>query len=174
MKHRGRALVFDSPEDYNAVCDTDDFEASPSDVIVVRYSGPKGYPGMPEVSNVPLPAKLARQGLTDMVRICDGRMSGTGFGTVVLHVSPEAAVGGPLALVKTGDIIELDVPARTLHLDVSDEELERRRAAWSPPPAKARSGYTWLYTEHVLQADEGADFDFLQGSRGHAVPRDNH
>ena len=174
MKHRGRALVFDSPEAYNSVCDADDFDAGPSDIIVVRYSGPKGYPGMPEVSNVPLPAKLVKQGITDMVRICDGRMSGTGFGTVVLHVSPEAAIGGPLALVKTGDTIELDVPARSLHLDVSDEELERRRAAWSPPAPKARSGYTWLYTEHVLQADAGADFDFLQGSRGHAVPRDNH
>jgi dihydroxy-acid dehydratase len=174
MKHRGKALVFDSPEAYHAVCDGDDFEADASDVIVVRYSGPKGYPGMPEVSNVPLPLKLVKQGVTDMVRICDGRMSGTGFGTVVLHVSPEAAVGGPLALVKTGDIIELDVPARTLHLDVPDEELERRKATWAPPPPKARSGYTWLYTEHVLQADAGADFDFLQGARGHDVPRDNH
>jgi dihydroxy-acid dehydratase len=174
MKHRGRALVFDSPEAYHAVCDEDDFDAGPSDVIVVRYAGPKGYPGMPEVSNVSLPAKLLKQGVTDMVRICDGRMSGTGFGTVILHVSPEAALGGPLALVKTGDIIELDVPARTLHLEVPDEELERRKAAWSPPAPKARSGYTWLYIEHVLQADAGADFDFLQGARGHEVPRDNH
>ena len=174
MKHRGRALVFDSPEAYHAVCDEDDFDAGPSDVIVVRYAGPKGYPGMPEVSNVSLPAKLLKQGVTDMVRICDGRMSGTGFGTVVLHVSPEAALGGPLALVKTGDIIELDVPARTLHLEVPDEELERRKASWSPPAPKARSGYTWLYIEHVLQADAGADFDFLQGARGHDVPRDNH
>ena len=174
MKHRGRALVFDSPEAYHAVCDEDDFDAEPSDVIVVRYAGPKGYPGMPEVSNVSLPVKLLKQGVTDMVRICDGRMSGTGFGTVVLHVSPEAALGGPLALVRTGDMIELDVPARTLHLEVSDEELERRKASWSPPAPKARSGYTWLYTEHVLQADAGADFDFLQGARGHEVPRDNH
>jgi dihydroxy-acid dehydratase len=174
MKHRGRALVFDSPEAYHAVCDEDDFDAEPSDVIVVRYAGPKGYPGMPEVSNVSLPVKLLKQGVTDMVRICDGRMSGTGFGTVVLHVSPEAALGGPLALVRTGDMIELDVPARTLHLEVPDEELERRKASWSPPAPKARSGYTWLYTEHVLQADAGADFDFLQGARGHEVPRDNH
>jgi dihydroxy-acid dehydratase len=174
MKHRGRALVFDSPEEYHAVCDEDDFDVSASDVIVVRYAGPKGYPGMPEVSNVSLPAKLLKQGVSDMVRICDGRMSGTGFGTVVLHVSPEAAIGGPLALIKTGDTIELDVPARTLHVDVSDEELGRRRAAWSPPAPKARSGYTWLYTEHVLQADAGADFDFLLGARGDDVPRDNH
>jgi len=174
MKHRGRALVFDSPEAYHAVCDQDDFDAEADDVIVVRYAGPKGYPGMPEVSNVSLPAKLVRQGVTDMVRICDGRMSGTGFGTVVLHVAPEAALGGPLALVKSGDMIELDVPARSLRLDVPDDELERRKAAWSPPAPRARSGYTWLYIEHVLQADAGADFDFLQGIRGHDVPRDSH
>ena len=174
MKHRGRALVFDSPEAYHAVCDQDDFDAEADDVIVVRYAGPKGYPGMPEVSNVSLPAKLVRQGVTDMVRICDGRMSGTGFGTVVLHVAPEAALGGPLALVKSGDMIELDVPARSLRLDVPDDELERRKAAWSAPAPRARSGYTWLYIEHVLQADAGADFDFLQGIRGHDVPRDSH
>jgi len=174
MKHRGRALVFDSPEQYHAVCDADDFDVTPDDVIVVRYAGPKGYPGMPEVANVALPAKMLRSGVTDMVRICDGRMSGTGFGTVVLHVAPEAAAGGPIALVRTGDTIELDVPGRSLHLDVPEAELERRRAAWAPPAPKARSGYTWLYTEHVMQADQGADFDFLAGRRGHEVPRDSH
>ncbi|MGC8626063.1 MAG: IlvD/Edd family dehydratase [Acidimicrobiales bacterium] len=174
MRHRGRAVVFDSPEDYYAVSDDDDVDIEPDDVIVVRYAGPKGYPGMPEVSNVALPAKLLRRGVRDMVRICDGRMSGTGFGTVVLHVSPEAAVGGPLALVRTGDFIELDVPRRSLHLEVSDDELNRRRAAWSPQVPKASSGYTWLYVEHVLQADQGADFDFLRGARGHEVPRDSH
>jgi dihydroxy-acid dehydratase len=174
MKHRGRALVFNSPEAYYAVCDDDDFDVDADDVLVVRYAGPKGYPGMPEVSNVTLPAKLLKKGVTDMVRICDGRMSGTGFGTVVLHVAPEAALGGPLALVETGDMIELDVAARSLHLDVADEELARRRSAWSPPAPKARSGYAWLYVEHVLQADGGADFDFLLGGRGDAVPRDSH
>lgn len=174
MKHRGRALVFDSPEEYYAVCDAEDFDVTPDDVIIVRYAGPKGYPGMPEVSNVALPAKMLRAGVTDMVRICDGRMSGTGFGTVVLHVSPEAAVGGPLALVQSGDMVELDVPARSLHLEVSDAELERRRALWKPPAPKASSGYTWLYAEHVTQADSGADFDFLCGARGHGVPRDSH
>ena len=174
MKHRGRALVFDSPEAYYAVCDDDDFDVDADDVLVVRYAGPKGYPGMPEVSNVTLPAKLLKKGVTDMVRVCDGRMSGTGFGTVVLHVAPEAALGGPLALVETGDMIELDVAARSLHLDVADEELARRRSAWSPPASKAQSGYTWLYIEHVLQADGGADFDFLVGARGDAVPRDSH
>ncbi len=174
LVHRGQALVFDSPEAYHDVCDRDDFEVDPSDVLVLRYAGPKGYPGMPEVANVALPAKLLRAGVTDMVRICDGRMSGTGFGTVVLHVSPEAAVGGPLALVETGDEIELDVPARRLTLVVPDEVLAARRAAWRPPPPVADSGYTWLYTEHVLQAEHGADFDFLRGRRGHAVGRDSH
>lgn len=174
MKHRGRALVFDSPEAYNAVSDDVDLDVEAGDIIVVRYAGPKGYPGMPEVANVALPAKLLKQGVTDMVRICDGRMSGTGFGTVVLHVAPEAALGGPLAVVQSGDIIELDVAARSLRLDVPDEELGRRMSSWERPAPQARSGYTWLYTEHVLQADLGADFDFLQGQRGHAVPRDSH
>ncbi len=174
VKHRGRALVFDSPEEYYAVCDTEEFEVDASDVLVVRYAGPKGYPGMPEVSNVALPAKLLRAGVSDMVRICDGRMSGTAFGTVVLHVAPEAALGGPLALVQTGDMITLDVPARLLELEVSDEELARRRAAWVAPASKADSGYVWLYVEHVLQADEGVDFDFMRGRRGHAVQRESH
>lgn len=174
MRHRGRALVFDSPEQYHGVCDDDDFDVDASDVLVIRYCGPKGYPGMPEVSNVALPAKLLRAGVTDMVRICDGRMSGTGYGTVVLHVAPEAAAGGPLALVETGDMIELDVPARSLHLEVDDAELDRRRAAWHQPAPRAESGYGWLYVTHVLQADQGADFDFLHGARGHEVPRDSH
>ncbi|MGH9106837.1 MAG: IlvD/Edd family dehydratase [Acidimicrobiales bacterium] len=174
LKHRGKALVFDSPEAYHAVCDDDGLEVSPEDVIVVRYAGPKGYPGMPEVSNVPLPAKLLKQGVTDMVRICDGRMSGTGFGTVVVHVAPEAALGGPLALVHNGDVIELDVAARSLRLDVAGAELERRKAAWAPPAAKAASGYAWLYAQHVMQANAGADFDFLLGARGHEVPRHSH
>jgi dihydroxy-acid dehydratase len=174
MTHRGKALVFDSAEEYHRVCDDEDFEVQADDVLVIRYAGPKGYPGMPEVSNVPIPAKLLKAGVTDMVRICDGRMSGTGFGTVVLHVAPEAALGGPLALVETGDMIELDVPARRLTLEVSDQELEARRAAWVPPAPAFLSGYAWLYTEHVMQANQGADFDFLQGRRGHEVPRHSH
>jgi dihydroxy-acid dehydratase len=174
LKHEGRAVVFDSPEAYHAVADDADLDIEADDVIVVRGAGPRGYPGMPEVANVPLPTKLLLRGITDMVRISDGRMSGTGFGTVVLHVSPEAFVGGPLALVQTGDRIVLDVPDRRLTLEVDDEELARRRAAWSPPTSRAESGYAWLYTEHVMQADQGADFDFLRGSRGHAVPRDSH
>jgi dihydroxy-acid dehydratase len=173
MTHRGRAVVFDSPEDYHRVAEDPGLDVMASDILVIRGAGPRGYPGMPEVANVPLPARLLRQGVSDMVRICDGRMSGTGYGTVVLHVSPEAADGGPIALVRTGDMIHLDVPGRTLTLEVPDDELERRRAAWSPPPMP-ESGYAWLYTQHVLQADQGADFGFLRGRRGHDVPRDSH
>lgn len=171
MVHRGRAVVFDSPEDYQRDCDVLNIAAD--DVIVVRGAGPRGYPGMPEVANVPLPTKLLQAGVTDMVRISDGRMSGTGFGTVVLHVTPEAALGGPLALVRTGDTIVLDVPNRSLSVDLTEEELERRRAAWTPPES-ASSGYVWLYREHVQGADQGADLNFLRGSRGSAVPRDSH
>ena len=174
LRHRGRALVFDSPEEYHAVCEDPDLDVAADDVIVVRGAGPRGYPGMPEVANVPLPSKLLKAGVTDMVRICDGRMSGTAFGTVVLHVAPESAIGGPLALVQTGDEIALDVPGRTLTLEVSDEELARRREQWKPNLPPARGGYAWLYDQHVTQADEGADFDFMQGSRGSDVPRDSH
>jgi len=174
LKHRGPALVFDSPEAYLAVVSDPDIDADEDTVLVIRYCGPKGYPGMPEVANVPLPATLLRRGVRDMVRICDGRMSGTAYGTVVLHVAPEAAAGGPLALVRTGDWISLDVPSRTLTLEVPDEELDRRRAQWTPPPPPASRGWTWLYTEHVQQADSGADLDFLTGGSGSAVGRDPH
>jgi dihydroxy-acid dehydratase len=173
LTHRGRAVVFDSPEDYHAVAGDLSLDVAADDVLVIRGAGPRGYPGMPEVANVPLPAGLLRRGVTDMVRVCDGRMSGTGYGTVVLHVAPESASGGPIALVRTGDVVRLDVPGRTLTLEVADAELDRRRAAWSPPPMPP-SGYAWLYAQHVLQADQGADFDFLRGGRGHAVPRDSH
>jgi dihydroxy-acid dehydratase len=142
--------------------------------MVLRNCGPKGYPGMAEVGNMPLPPKVLRRGITDMVRISDARMSGTAYGTVVLHTAPEAAAGGPLALVRNGDQITLDVPRRLLHLHVDDAELARRRTEWSPPAPPLSSGYWKLYTDHVLQADEGADLDFLQGMRGAFVPRDNH
>ncbi|MBO8200809.1 dihydroxy-acid dehydratase [Streptomyces smyrnaeus] len=174
LTHRGPARVFDSPESYHAVCDDPDLDVDEDTVLVIRNAGPKGYPGMPEVSNVPLPTKLLKAGVTDMVRICDGRMSGTGYGTVVLHVAPEAAVGGPLALVRDGDPVVLDTPNRTLRLDVDDAELERRRAAWTPPAPQHTSGYAWLYTQHVEQADRGADFGFLRGCRGFGVPRESH
>jgi dihydroxyacid dehydratase/phosphogluconate dehydratase len=143
-------------------------------MLVLKNCGPKGYPGMPEVGNLDLPPKLLRQGVTDMVRISDARMSGTAYGTVVLHVAPEAAAGGTLALVKEGDFIELDVATRRLHLDVSEEELQRRRANWQPPAQSYDRGYYKLYVEHVLQADHGADFDFLVGKSGAAVTRESH
>jgi hypothetical protein len=174
LKHRGRALVFDSPEAYYAVVSDPDLDADENTVLVIRYCGPRGYPGMPEVSNVPLPAKLLRRGVRDMVRICDGRMSGTAYGTVVLHVAPEAAAGGPLALVRTGDWVTLDVPSRLLTLEVADEELDRRRAEWNPLPPHASRGWTRLYTEHVQQASDGADLDFLVGGSGHEVGRESH
>jgi dihydroxy-acid dehydratase len=174
LKHRGRALVFDSPEAYHQVAADPDLEVDEDSVLIIRYCGPKGYPGMPETANVPLPAKLLKRGVRDIVRICDGRMSGTAYGTVVLHVAPEAAAGGPLALVRTGDWITLDVPARALTLDVPDEELAARRAAWTPPPNPATRGWTWLYTEHVQQANTGCDLDFLTGASGHQVGRDSH
>jgi dihydroxy-acid dehydratase len=172
LKHRGQAVVFDSPEAYHAV--VADLDIDEDSVLVIRYCGPRGYPGMPEVANVPLPATLLRRGVRDMVRICDGRMSGTAYGTVVLHAAPEAAAGGPLALVETGDWITLDVPARTLTLEVPDDELARRREAWQPPAPAATRGWTRLYTDHVQQADTGADLDFLIGGSGHDVPRNSH
>lgn len=174
LRHTGRAVVFDSPEAYHEACDSPDLAVEPDDVLVIRGAGPKGYPGMPEVANVPIPKKLLDRGVADMVRISDGRMSGTAYGTVVLHVAPEAALGGPLALIQTGDQITLDVPSRTLTVDVADDELARRRAAWRAPAVAPVGGYDWLYLNHVQQADKGADFDFLVGRRGAAVPRDSH
>jgi L-arabonate dehydrase len=171
LSHRGRAWVFDTVEELNEAMDRDDLDIGAEDVLVLRYAGPKGYPGMPEVGNLALPRPLVRRGLRDMVRISDARMSGTSFGTVVLHVAPEAAVGGPLALVETGDWIVLDVESRTLHLEVEDEVLDERRRRWSPPQDEHGGGYVELYRSHVLQADRGADFDFLVGTRGAAIPR---
>lgn len=174
MKHRGRAVVFESIEDYHARIDTPDLDIDGSCVMVLKYVGPVGYPGMPEVGNMALPKKLLQQGITDMVRISDGRMSGTAYGTVVLHVSPESAIGGALALVQNGDMIELDVEQRRLHLDVTDDELATRRAAWEAPKPAASRGYVSLYIKHVLGADKGADLDFLQGNSGSTVTRDSH
>jgi dihydroxy-acid dehydratase len=174
MKHRGRAVVFESIEHYHERIADPDLEIDENSVMVLKYCGPKGYPGMAEVGNMGLPAKLLARGIRDMVRVSDARMSGTAFGTVVLHVCPEAALGGPLALVHQGDWIELDVEARRLHLEVDDAELERRRAEWVAPEPAFKSGYQALYVEHVMQASQGADFDFLLGCRGHAVPRESH
>jgi len=174
MRHTGRAVVFESVEEMHDAVDDESLDIDASCIMVLKHCGPKGYPGMAEVGNMPLPAKLLRQGVRDMIRISDARMSGTAYGTVVLHVAPEATVGGPLALVKNGDMITLDVDARALHLHVSDEELASRRAAWTPPQPHAARGYQKLYVEHVLQADRGVDFDFLVGRSGSPVPRDNH
>ena len=172
LRHEGRALVFESIEDMARRIDDDALDVTTTDVLVLRNAGPRGAPGMPEAGYLPIPRKLARTGVKDMVRISDARMSGTAFGTIVLHVSPEAAVGGPLALVKTGDRIRLDVPARRLDLLVKDGELARRRAAWSPPASQpeAERGYGALYLRSVLQADRGCDFDFClpRGARGTA------
>jgi len=174
MVHTGRAVVFETIEDFHARIDDETLDIDENCVMVLKNCGPKGYPGMAEVGNMPLPPKVLRKGITDMVRISDARMSGTAYGTVILHTAPEAAAGGPLALVQNGDMIELDVPKRRLHLHVSDEELARRRESWKAPEPPLTSGYWKLYIDRVLQADEGADLDFLVGKRGSFVPRDNH
>jgi dihydroxy-acid dehydratase len=173
LQHRGRAVVFEDIEDYKARIDDPDLDVDETSVLVLKNAGPKGYPGMPEVGNMGLPKKLLERGITDMVRISDGRMSGTGFGTVVLHVSPEAAAGGTLALVHDGDYISLDVAGRSLQLEVTPEELQLRKSLWRPPAATDR-GYVRLYQQHVSQAHLGADLDFLAGGSGHQVPRDSH
>ncbi len=174
MVHKGRAVVFENIEDFHARIDDENLDVDEHCVLVLKNCGPKGYPGMAEVGNMPLPPKILRKGITDMVRISDARMSGTAYGTVVLHAAPEAAAGGPLAVVQNGDMIELNVPARKLHLHISDEELARRLSLWTMPALPMASGYWRLYVDHVLQADQGADLDFLVGMRGSAVPRDNH
>uniref|UniRef100_A0AAU2AF44 Dihydroxy-acid dehydratase n=1 Tax=Streptomyces sp. NBC_00093 TaxID=2975649 RepID=A0AAU2AF44_9ACTN len=176
LRHRGRAVVFDSIEDFHVRIDDPDLDVDADSVLVLRGCGPKGYPGMPEVSNMPLPTKLLEQGVRDMVRVCDGRMSGTAYGTVVLHVAPEAAAGGPLALVRTGDVIDLDVEARRLDVDVPAEELARRtpNEATLTGFANPRRGWERLYVDHVQQADTGADLDFLIGSSGSEVSRESH
>jgi L-arabonate dehydrase len=174
MRHTGRAVVFESVEELHRAVDDDGLDIDEGCVMVLKNCGPKGYPGMAEVGNMPLPQKLLRRGVRDMVRISDARMSGTAYGTVVLHVAPEAAAGGPLALVRSGDLITLDVAAGRLHLHVDEPELAARRAAWRPPEPPAARGYTRLYVDHVLQADQGADLDFLVGRSGSPVPRDNH
>jgi L-arabonate dehydrase len=174
MRHRGRAVVFESIEEFHRRIDEPGLEVDEHCVMVLKNCGPKGYPGMAEVGNMPLPPKVLKSGITDMVRISDARMSGTAYGTVVLHIAPEAAAGGPLALVQSGDLIELDVERRSLQLLVPDEAMAGRRARWKAPAAPLPRGYWRLYCEHVLQANEGADLDFLVGGSGAFVPRDNH
>jgi L-arabonate dehydrase len=174
LKHCGRAVVFKDIEDFKARIDDPALEIDENSVMVLQGAGPKGYPGMPEVGNMPMPKKLLERGITDLVRVSDARMSGTAYGTVVLHVTPESTAGGALALVQNGDEIELNVEARKLELCVPEEEISRRRKAWTPPQPVARGGYQQLYIEHVLQADKGADLEFLVGCRGAAIPRESH
>jgi L-arabonate dehydrase len=174
LKHSGKAVVFENIEEYHARIDDPGLEIDENSVMVLKGAGPVGYPGMPEVGNMELPEKLIKKGITDMVRISDARMSGTAYGTVVLHISPESSVGGTLAMVKTGDIIELNVEKRSLTLLVSEDELNRRLSAWTPPKQVAERGYVSLFKRHVEQADKGCDFDFLKGGSGSDVLRDLH
>ena len=174
LTHRGRAVVFEDIDDYKAKIYDENLDIDETCVMVLKNCGPKGYPGMAEVGNMGLPPKVLRKGITDMVRISDARMSGTAYGTVVLHTSPEAAAGGPLAVVQNGDMIELDVPNRRLHLDISDEELAKRLKEWKNTIPVPQSGYASLYYKSVIGADRGADFDFLVGHRGKEIPKDSH
>jgi dihydroxy-acid dehydratase len=174
LHHRGRAVVFENIEDYHDRIDDPDLDIDETCVMVLKGVGPVGYPGIPEVGNMDLPKKLILKGITDMVRISDGRMSGTAYGTVVLHVSPESSVGGTLALVENGDMIELNVRERTLNLEVPAEVLKKRRESWKPPKPVAERGYVSMFVRHVQQADKGCDFDFLRGGSGSVVTRDSH
>ena len=174
LTHKGKALVFDTIEEYLKVADDPNLPVTKDSVLVLKNAGPKGYPGFPEVGNLPMPKKMLDQGVTDMVRVSDARMSGTAYGTVVLHTSPEAAVGGPLALVQNGDEIELDVPNRKINLLVSNEELAKRKQNWKAPAARADRGWSKIYIDHVQQANLGADLDFLVGGSGDGIPRHSH
>jgi dihydroxy-acid dehydratase len=174
LRHKGRAVVFENIEDFHARIDDPKLDIDERSIMVLKNCGPKGYPGMAEVGNMPLPPKLLKKGITDMVRISDARMSGTAYGTVVLHISPEAAAGGLLALVEDGDTIELDAGKGVLQLHVDERELQKRKAAWKAPRPPLERGYWRLYFDHVNQASEGADLDFLVGKSGPFVPRDNH
>jgi dihydroxy-acid dehydratase len=169
LQHSGRALVFDDYPALKKATDDPDLDVTADDVLVLRYAGPLGGPGMPEWGMLPIPTKLVMAGVTDMLRLSDARMSGTSYGACMLHCAPEAYIGGPLALVKSGDRITVDVPARRIHLEVGDEELARRRAAWAPPPPRYERGYGWIFSRHILQADQGCDFDFLETAFGAAV-----
>jgi dihydroxy-acid dehydratase len=174
LKHTGQAVVFSSIEELKARIDDPALSVDKDSVLVLKGCGPKGYPGMPEVGNMPLPQKLLKEGVTDMVRLSDARMSGTAFGTVVLHIAPESAVGGPFAFIRDGDTISLDVEAGTLDVLLSDEELAQRKAEWKPEQTPYTRGYYKLYQDTVLQADQGADLDFLVGASGHVITRESH
>ena len=176
LTHTGPALVFDSVEDFHVRINDPDLDVDENTVLILRGCGPKGYPGMPEVANMIMPEKVLAKGVTDMVRICDGRMSGTAYGTVILHVAPEAASGGPLGLIEDGDMIILDVPNRRLDIDVPQEVLAKRKPspAMTQAFAQPKRGWERIYVEHVMQADKGADLDLLQGSSSSDVTRESH
>jgi dihydroxy-acid dehydratase len=169
LRHTGPALAFESYAELKKEIDRDDLDVTPDHVIVLKNAGPQGGPGMPEWGMLPIPKKLVQAGVRDMLRLSDARMSGTSYGACILHVAPEAYVGGPLALVRTGDMITVDVPARSIRLEVSDEELSARRAAWAPPPPRYERGFGWLSAQHITQADQGCDFDFLETGFGRPV-----
>jgi dihydroxy-acid dehydratase len=170
LQHRGKAVAFENYDHMAREVDRDDLDITPDHILVLKNGGPKGGPGMPEWGQLPIPKKLLKAGVRDMVRISDARMSGTSYGACILHVAPESFVGGPLAFVQTGDEIEIDVPARRIHLHVGDDEMARRRAAWTPPPPRYPRGYGAMYSQHIGQADEGCDFDFLKGQAAIAEP----
>jgi dihydroxy-acid dehydratase len=169
QRHTGPALVFDDYPSMKAAVEDENLDVTAQHILVLRNAGPKGGPGMPEWGMLPIPVKLVKQGVRDMLRLSDARMSGTSYGACILHAAPEAYIGGPLALVKTGDLITVDVPARRIHLEVSDAELAQRRAQWVPPPPRFERGYGWMFNRHILQADQGCDFDYLETSFGAPV-----
>ena len=170
QQHTGPAIVFDSYPEMKAAVEDENLDVTPGHIMVLRNAGPQGGPGMPEWGMLPIPLKLVKQGVRDMLRLSDSRMSGTSYGACILHAAPEAFIGGPLALIKTGDLITVDVPTRKIHLEISDEELAARRAAWVAPAPRYERGYGWMFSKHILQADQGCDFDFLETSFGAAVP----
>jgi len=170
QKHKGPAIVADSYAQLKEIINDEDYPMTPDHILVLRNAGPQGGPGMPEWGMIPMPKALLKQGCRDMVRLSDARMSGTSYGACILHVAPEAFIGGPLALIRTGDIIELDIPNRSLNVALSDEELATRRAEWVAPEPRFERGYGWMYAKHVEQADKGCDFDFLRTDFGGAVP----
>ena len=170
LKHTGPALVFDDYPSMKKAVDDPNLDVTADHILILRNAGPQGGPGMPEWGMLPIPTKLVKQGVRDMLRLSDARMSGTSYGACILHASPESYIGGPLALVKTGDKITVDVPARRIHLEVSDDELTRRRAAWKAPPPRFERGYGWMFSRHILQADQGCDFDYLETDFGAPVP----
>jgi dihydroxyacid dehydratase/phosphogluconate dehydratase len=169
LQHTGPALVFDDYPSMKAAVEDETLDVTADHILILRNAGPQGGPGMPEWGMLPIPVKLVKQGVRDMLRLSDARMSGTSYGACILHAAPEAYIGGPLALVKTGDLISVDVPGRSIHLNVSDDELAARRAAWVPPPKRYERGYGWMYSRHILQANEGCDFDFLETGFGAPV-----